>query len=239
MLLTKDKKPRSMRAYKVVAAELLALQAVWAEALAAGLPDRAGEEHALRAADHLVALLGPVQAEYLALCRQANRYDFLTVALGRRSCRSSPAVRQTLHQRYRYVMIDEFQDTNPLQWEIIAFIVGEGPEGLLDRDRICIVGDPQQSIFRFRQADVRVFQQAQERIMATNRRHGLRWICSSAGQLACTMQPPARAQRNVRRTRDLGRELSFAQPLAAVAHGSGFPLHLRSRCAQARSWISR
>jgi ATP-dependent helicase/nuclease subunit A len=174
ILLTQKKEPRSMYFYKAVAPQLQALQAVWAEALAAGLPDLAGEEHAMRAAGHLVALLGPVQAEYLALCRQANRYDFLTVARrARRLLQTSASVRQTLRQRYRYVMIDEFQDTNPLQWEIIAYIVGDGPDGLLDRDRLCIVGDPQQSIFRFRQADVRVFHRAQEKIAAANRHYQL------------------------------------------------------------------
>ncbi len=70
-------------------------------------------------------------------------------------------------------MVDEFQDTNPLQWDILSYIVGDGPDGLLDKDRLCIVGDPQQSIFRFRQADVRVFQQVHEKIVASNRHRGL------------------------------------------------------------------
>src|SRR5262249_11437719 len=67
----------------------------------------------------------------------------------------------------------EFQDTNQLQWEIISWLVGHGPQGELDKDRLFIVGDPQQSIYRFRKADVTVFVRVQEKIIAANRNHGL------------------------------------------------------------------
>ena len=69
-------------------------------------------------------------------------------------------------------MVDEFQDTNPLQWEILTHVVGRGPDEMLDPDRLFIVGDPQQSIYRFRQADVSVFRHVQERIHQTNEEHG-------------------------------------------------------------------
>ncbi len=174
ILLTADKKPRSMRNYKDVEPQLLAMQKAWTAALQVELVDVEGEAHALRAADHLACLLGPVHAEYLGLCREANRYDFLTLARRTRHLlQSSSRVRGLLRKRFRYVMVDEFQDTNPLQWDILSYIVGDGPDGLLDKDRLCIVGDPQQSIFRFRQADVRVFEHVHEKILASNRHHGL------------------------------------------------------------------
>ena len=174
ILLTASKEPRKMKNFKDVEPQLVALQEIWTTALQEPLVDLDGEAHAMHAADHLACLLGPVHAEYQALCREANRYDFSTIARRTRHLlQASPKVCAKLRRRYRYVMVDEFQDTNPLQWDILSFIVGDGRTGLLDRDRLCIVGDPQQSIFRFRQADVRVFQQVHERIVTSNRQHGL------------------------------------------------------------------
>ena len=61
-------------------------------------------------------------------------------------------LREEIAKRFRYIMVDEFQDTNALQWEIISML--GGPD---DRKHF-IVGDPKQSIYGFRNADVRVFQ---------------------------------------------------------------------------------
>jgi ATP-dependent helicase/nuclease subunit A len=195
ILLTADREPRKLRNYAVVAPQFQALQETWASALKEPLPDMAGEAHAMQAADHLAALLGPVQAEYLGLCREANRYDFQTLARrARQLLHSSSGARSALKKRYRFVMVDEFQDTNPLQWEILSYIVGAGPDGYLDRDRLCIVGDPQQSIFRFRQADVRVFQQAQAKITESNREHGVNTL-PMVGDDATEQAPSTLAER--------------------------------------------
>ncbi|MGE5714211.1 MAG: UvrD-helicase domain-containing protein, partial [Betaproteobacteria bacterium] len=72
-----------------------------------------------------------------------------------------------LDARYRQVLLDEFQDTNPLQWQVLqawlagygALDNGEAAAGE-DRPRVFIVGDPKQSIYRFRRADPRVFDAA-------------------------------------------------------------------------------
>jgi ATP-dependent helicase/nuclease subunit A len=69
-------------------------------------------------------------------------------------------VRNTLRNRYRYVMVDEFQDTNDLQWEIVSLL--GTIDGELQEDKFFVVGDPKQSIYGFRNADVRVFQQVKE-----------------------------------------------------------------------------
>ena len=64
-----------------------------------------------------------------------------------------------LDARYRHVLIDEFQDTNPLQWHVVrAWLDAYGEDGA--RPTVFIVGDPKQSIYRFRRADPRVFQAA-------------------------------------------------------------------------------
>lgn len=64
-----------------------------------------------------------------------------------------------LDTRYKHILLDEFQDTNPLQWSIVrAWLDAYGADA--DRPSVFIVGDPKQSIYRFRRADPRVFSAA-------------------------------------------------------------------------------
>jgi ATP-dependent helicase/nuclease subunit A len=70
-----------------------------------------------------------------------------------------------LDARYRHILVDEFQDTNPLQWQVLqawleAYGEREDEAGADDRPRVFIVGDPKQSIYRFRRAEPRVFDAA-------------------------------------------------------------------------------
>ena len=73
-------------------------------------------------------------------------------------------VQQRLDARVRHLLIDEFQDTSPLQWQALqswlAAYAGAG--GGIDAPRVFVVGDPKQSIYRFRRAEPRVFQAAQD-----------------------------------------------------------------------------
>jgi len=70
-----------------------------------------------------------------------------------------------LDARYRHVLLDEFQDTNPLQWGIVrAWLDAYG--GDVERPSVFIVGDPKQSIYRFRRAEPRVFAAACEELAA-------------------------------------------------------------------------
>jgi ATP-dependent exoDNAse (exonuclease V) beta subunit len=95
-----------------------------------------------------------------------------------------PAVRASLHRRYRHLLIDEFQDTDPIQVELAVLIAGrsddEGAEGAAagtahwseveTRDgHLFFVGDPKQSIYRFRRADISLFLQAAARFGAGGR----------------------------------------------------------------------
>jgi ATP-dependent exoDNAse (exonuclease V) beta subunit len=74
--------------------------------------------------------------------------------------RNSPGIRSVLSNRYRHVLVDEFQDTDPLQAEILFLLCGDGHEDapwherLLRPGQLFIVGDPKQSIYRFRRADI-------------------------------------------------------------------------------------
>ena len=61
-----------------------------------------------------------------------------------------------LDSRYRHVLLDEFQDTNPLQWQILQAWFGASA-AVDSRPTVFVVGDPKQSIYRFRRADARLF----------------------------------------------------------------------------------
>jgi ATP-dependent helicase/nuclease subunit A len=79
--------------------------------------------------------------------------------------RGSASVRARVSERFARVFVDEYQDTSPVQEEILALINGAGnataqPEGA--PARLFVVGDPKQSIYGFRGADARIFTRALE-----------------------------------------------------------------------------
>ena len=85
---------------------------------------------------------------------------------------SKEEVRQALAKRFRHVLVDEFQDTDPLQIEILWRLCGEAPgDGnpepqarVLRPGALFLVGDPKQAIYRFRGADVNAYLGAREAI---------------------------------------------------------------------------
>jgi ATP-dependent helicase/nuclease subunit A len=172
-ILLTEKGTCRKQGFTAVAGRVIPLQQAWCPLLEAFDFDFDGEVRAREQADRLVQLLPPVHTEYVRLCLSAKRFDFLTLARRTRDLlQNHRDVREELKHRWRYLMVDEFQDTNELQWEIISWIAGSGPGSPLDADRLFIVGDPQQSIYRFRHADVGVFNRVQERIRASNQQHG-------------------------------------------------------------------
>ena len=93
-----------------------------------------------------------VDAEYTRVKREASACDNDDlVALAYAAVRDVEAVRADYAGRFRLVMVDEFQDTDDTQLALIGLLAGEGARHL------CTVGDAQQSIYRFRGADVGVF----------------------------------------------------------------------------------
>ena len=97
---------------------------------------------------------------------EAGRLDFVDLLLRARDLiRGHDDVRAATQRRYARVFVDEFQDTDPLQAEILLLLAAEDPS---ERDwravvpaagKLFIVGDPKQSIYRFRRADVGVYRQ--------------------------------------------------------------------------------
>ena len=81
--------------------------------------------------------------------------------------RDSPGVRQALSHRYSHVLVDEFQDTDPVQCEVLFFLCGEDGTGewfqrKLRPGQLFLVADPGQSIYRFRRADIEMYCRARD-----------------------------------------------------------------------------
>ncbi len=111
------------------------------------------------ALDELMGLARAVAAEYTALKEERSALD--NNDLLRRTyeaLRDHASIREVYASKFAMVMIDEFQDTDQQQVDLINFLTGEGGRAL------CTVGDAQQSIYRFRGAEVEVFRRAQRRI---------------------------------------------------------------------------
>jgi ATP-dependent helicase/nuclease subunit A len=103
-------------------------------------------------------------AEFTALKRERGWVDMNDVERAALVMLSDPVlagwVQERLDARIRHLMIDEFQDTNPLQWQALyAWLSGYGGAGRAPG--VFIVGDPKQSIYRFRRAEPQVFMAAQ------------------------------------------------------------------------------
>lgn len=73
-----------------------------------------------------------------------------------------PALTAALRQRYRFALVDEFQDTDDLQWRIFHRVFVAGGAG----NRLFVVGDPKQAIYAFRNADVHSYLRARQELCA-------------------------------------------------------------------------
>lgn len=80
-----------------------------------------------------------------------NDLEYMTYLL----LKNNIKIREKYQEKYKYLMIDEFQDTNKLQKEIFYLLASKDKK--LDRRNLFIVGDPKQSIYGFRGADVNIF----------------------------------------------------------------------------------
>ncbi|MGN4191594.1 UvrD-helicase domain-containing protein [Burkholderia gladioli] len=127
--------------------------------------------HALAA---LIAEARPILQRYRDHKRASAQLDFDDLIFAARDLlRDHDAVRRALGQRFAHVLVDEFQDTDPLQTEIFWRLCGEPVEGDDDWTRfqirpgaLFLVGDPKQAIYRFRGADVGAYVQARDAFRA-------------------------------------------------------------------------
>jgi len=106
--------------------------------------------------DMFARLLSAFHQEYSALKERRGVLDFADLALGARDLLRDRATRDRVAGRYKLIMVDEFQDTNHLQYEIVHLLSGGG-------GNLCLVGDENQSIYGFRDAEVELFRREREK----------------------------------------------------------------------------
>jgi ATP-dependent helicase/nuclease subunit A len=114
---------------------------------------------------HALAKLTKVAAaEYESRKDQQNVVDFtdqITYAVEFLSDDANAHIRDELCDQFAYVMVDEFQDTDPRQWDLVKLLTASDRE-TFDAENVFVVGDIKQSIYRFRNADVTVFRDTAE-----------------------------------------------------------------------------
>jgi ATP-dependent helicase/nuclease subunit A len=112
-------------------------------------------------------------ADYQRLKTRTGRVDFLDLLIRARNLiRDNDSVRTELQQRFTHFFVDEFQDTDPLQAEILLLLAAADPsekdwhKALPVAGKLFVVGDPKQSIYRFRRADVAIYETVKRRLLA-------------------------------------------------------------------------
>ncbi len=150
------------------------------------LRDLWGACHAIPQEQTARALLVEVEARYREALRRANALDFTGLLVAARDLlRDVPQARAAAQAGIGALLVDEFQDTNHLQLELCTLLsekregaprplgpaLDEGPslairELPLEPGFVCVVGDPKQSIYEFRGADVSVFEEMSARLIA-------------------------------------------------------------------------
>lgn len=109
--------------------------------------------------------------EYELRKKRAGKLDFVDLLIFVRNLvRDQPDVRRYLQSRFTHLFIDEFQDTDPLQSEILLLLAADDPaESDWENVRpapgkLFLVGDPKQSIYKFRRADMVLYRQIRDRL---------------------------------------------------------------------------
>ena len=98
--------------------------------------------------DHRLTQIAKLYVEYERRLREANALDFDDLILDTvRLLQEYDDVREYYQRKFRYVLIDEYQDTNNLQYQLSSLLAGRW-------ENICVVGDDDQSIYRFRGATI-------------------------------------------------------------------------------------
>jgi ATP-dependent helicase/nuclease subunit A len=126
---------------------------------------RADAELAWLLRDEMTGLLD----EYRERKRRQGKLDFVDLLCGVRDLlRDQRDVRKYLQERFKFIFVDEFQDTDPLQVEILLLLCSGDPE---EADwlkvtpapgKLFLVGDPKQSIYKFRRADLVLYREVRQ-----------------------------------------------------------------------------
>ena len=153
-----------------------------------------------------IEAVAPAVAEFDRLREERGQLSFQDLLMRARDMlREWPDVRLELQRRFTHLLVDEFQDTDPIQTEVMLYLTGSD---VFEKDwrklrprpgSLFVVGDPKQSIYRFRRADIQTYEQVRDRIrdsggrlaqLTTNfRSNGS--ICAWVNSVFETLLPPA------------------------------------------------
>src|SRR3989475_1375881 len=128
---------------------------------------RIGQIAGVPTSSRLTKLAGLYIERFLSKKRALNAVDFDDLLLGTRNLLREPNdIRRHYQDHFEALLVDEFQDTDEVQAEIISLLAADPQHpGRLAPAKLMIVGDPKQSIYRFRRARVTVFFRLLQRIL--------------------------------------------------------------------------
>lgn len=125
--------------------------------------DSGGKDSGAKVMLLLAKALDPLFSSLSDRFHSSGQYSFDDLEnLCFRILKASTLARTRLTQQYRQILLDEFQDTSPLQWQILRILIGDSPQKLF------FVGDPKQSIYGFRQAEPALFEEVSSLISHQN-----------------------------------------------------------------------
>ncbi|MBI5626403.1 MAG: UvrD-helicase domain-containing protein [Nitrosomonadales bacterium] len=165
LLFTQADEPRKMKATKNQNADTFAFALNNLQASLQAVRDTLAEQQAYRLNEAVLRCGVAFLERYQALKAQKQQMDFSDLEW--QLCRllqqgdHAETMQYKLDSRYRHVLLDEFQDTNPLQWQIMRAWF-DAAVAVESQPTVLVVGDPKQSIYRFRRADARLFGMARD-----------------------------------------------------------------------------
>jgi len=150
----------SLKAAKTLAKKLLAVCAPDSEEV---------ERRAAQAAQLLARTFIRCSDNYEQVKREQSALDYSDLLIKARDLlRDNASVRAHYRQTLKFILVDEFQDTDRLQAAIIRHLTAD-ETGKYTQNRLFVVGDAKQSIYKFRGADVSVFRETEDNIRKTGR----------------------------------------------------------------------
>ena len=127
-----------------------------------------------------VTSLGGALTAYERKKAETSQLDFEDLLLRTRDLlRTDASARRDLAENWTRILVDEFQDTDPVQVEIVTRLAADGAvddvggSPIAGPGRLFVVGDPKQSIYRFRRADIQMYTRTVEELEASG---GARWV---------------------------------------------------------------
>ena len=148
--------------------------------------------------------------------------------------KTSERLRQRVHSRYSYILVDEFQDTNAAQWELLKLLAGK-------RRNVAVVGDDYQAIYRFRGASNGSLDQFQQRdfvgrdpIVLNQNYRSTNHILQVADAVARRLSSYSELKRLVSAKKEPGRHVEVAEFASAEQQAEWVAAELEARLARAR-----